>query len=757
MKIKKLTKLVKIEYAVSAVVLIMAVLSAVYVFRDSYYYLWNEIKMLVLSCVRLFCELFGIEYAFDININDLAVIPDFNPVVPPIGGGSGGGGIIPESIDVFKIKASIFGSMLISGGTYSNFGQVVLEFIIITCQVLMVVVPVLILLLVANKIMSLKKPNNKHGKMTLMATMIDKTSQRVIMPVGRKILECSRYFFSSIFGQCTMVLLMLNFNVFTLVLDLLAYYIYLIPSLDFGSVYQHLLKLDNYIMPFIMYFPKTLIIYYIAKFLCHKRYNRAVRVRYHLDARNMGVINRFPALYTTKGEPGAGKDYLDTDIGITKDKMSKDKSSEGMLKLDMMFPAFNWTMLGLLVKHVIDSKRIHTLYDLEEFFEARFNGIREYMSMGDQYVEDVKDLLLGYDIERYGMEYCDGIKFVSLESAVTAYAQYYYIYYLKTLIMANYTVKLDNYHLDLGNMVRACNDYFAISPQISRRVSHKCHILDVDMFRLFKKMGENKDITFECGNVLWTEFDKDYGNTLDTASDEAESDDVNSKNDGLMAQMKMIRSTATIEHDLFASVSVNAQRDMNININYREISDIINILDKPEEFYCLSGLDLELAFYHRFYRRFKAYYERYNFMRGNINAKILIYKAVFKKLFDRYTMLCNEFGYMRYSLDVNGKAQYDYYSFHKKMRSGRYKTDVNAKAFDARLMLSRFGISDLPTYSEDWISADEMKTVHSTFFNMLYNLNDKGEQSEPKDKKKSKKSIIDNDELTPMQRKHMRG
>lgn len=752
MKSNKLAKIFNIKYAVSVVIVIMAVLSAIFIFRDSYYYLWNEIKMLGLSIARLFCEVCEIEYSFEVPINELIVVPEFTPVVPPIGGGDGSGGIIPERFDIIGIKLSIFGSMLITGESYVSFGQAFLNMIIVLCQVLMVVVPLFLIMYFANRYLSLRKYNNKHGEMTPLARVMDSTYIKIIRPGCSIIVDCSRYFFGSIHWQITLFILLFNLNVFTILFDVLAYYLYVLPGLDLSGAFQHLQKLDNYILPFLLYFPKSLLVLYIIRFLCRKRYSRAVNRRYHMDARNMSVINKLPALYTTKGEPGAGKDFLDTDIGITKDKMSKDKSSEGMLKLDMMFPAFNWTMLGLLVKHVIDNKRIHTLYDIEEFFEARFNGVREYMELGEDNKDLAEELLFGYDTTRHPLEYCDGIKFISLESAVTAYAQYYYIYYLKTLIMANYTVRLDNYHLDLGNMVRACNDYFAVTPTLSRRVSHKCHILDIDMFRLFKKMGKNKDITFECGNVLWTEFDKDYGNMLDTASDDGESEDVNSKNDGLMAQMKMIRSTATIEHDLFASVSVNAQRDMNININFRDISDIINIMEKPSESFCLAGLELELAFYIRFYRRFKSYYEKYNFMRGNINAKILIYKAVVKKLYDRYEMLSNEFGYIHYALDVNGKAQYDYFSFHKKMRAGRYKTDVNAKAFDTRLMLSKLGIIDLPTYSGDWISPVEMESVHSTFFNMLYGLNDDGELNEPEGKKKIKKTDKD-EELTPMQKR----
>ena len=751
MKSNKLTKILNIKYAVSAAIVIMAVLSAIFIFRDSYYYLWNEIKMFGLSIARLFCEVCGVDYSFEIAINELITVPYFNPVIPPIGGGDGSGGIIPESFDIMKIKYSVFGTMLITGQTYISFGQSCLNVTIVICQVLMVVVPLVLIMYFANKCLSLKKYNNKHGEKTSVACVMDSTYSKIIRPLCRIIADSSRYFFGSIYWQITLFIILFNLNVFTILFDVLAYYLYVLPGLELSGVFEHLQKLDNYLLPMLLYYPKSLILYYVIRFLCRKRYARAVNRRYHMDARNMAVINKLPALYTTKGEPGAGKDVLDTDIGITKDKMSKDKSSEGMLKLDMMFPAFNWTMLGLLVKHAIDNKRIHTLYDIEEFFEVRFNGVRDYMELGGENIELAEELLFGYDTNRHPLEYCDGIKFVSLESAVTAYAQYYYIYYLKTLIMANYTVRLDNYHLDLGNMVRACNDYFAITPSLSRRVSHKCHILDIDMFRLFKKMGKNKDITFECGNVLWTEFDKDYGNMLDTASDDSESQDVNSKNDGLMAQMKMIRSTATIEHDLFASVSVNAQRDMNININFREISDIINILEKPTESFCLTGLDLELAFYIRFYRRFKAYYEKYNFMRGNINAKILIYKAFIKKLYDRYEMLSNEFGYMHYMLDVNGKAQYDYFSFHKKMRSGRYKTDVNAKAFDTRLMLSKLGIIDLPTYSGEWISPVEMDSVHSTFFNMLYGLNDDGERAEPEEKKVKKPNK--DDDLTPMQKR----
>ena len=762
---KKLLKVIKIEYIGSAVMLILAVLSAVFIFRNSYYYLWNEIQMFGLSVARFFCEMFGIEYAFEVNINDLIEIPDFTPVIPPIAGGEssgGGSGIIPDSFDLLKIKASIFGNMLISGGTYSDYWQVVLRLIIIISQALMIVLPVIIIIVLAIKILSLKKSNTKHGEMTPCASFLQASYYKVILPVSKKYSATRKYYYSSIFWKCSLLILLLNLNVFTVLFDVLAYYFYLIPTLSFDSFFLHLQKIDNYLLPFVQYFPKFIVICYIIKYLLRKRYKRAVRVRYHLDSRNMGVIKRLPALYTTNGQPGAGKDYLNTDIGITKDKIAKDVSYNGMLKYDMMFPHFNWTMLGLIIKHGLDNGKIHTLLQLENMMHMRFSSAHQYMSDGTN-EEAVSRLLLGYDVKRHSMEYCDGIKFVSLESAVIYYVQYYYVYYADTLNIANYSVRLDNYHVSLGNMIRACNDYFAISPELSRKMSHKCHILDIDLFRMFKKMGKDKNATFECGNVLWTEFDKDYGNMLDTAQESAEGDDVNSKNDGLLAHMKMVRSTATIGNDLLASVSVNSQRDMNVNVNFREISDIINIQQKPEEHFCLAGLELELAFYERFAAKFKNYYEKYNFMRGNTNAKILIYKAIIKKFYDRYTMLCNEFGYMKYDLDVNGKAEYNYFSFHKKMRADRYKTDVNAKAFDVKLQQYGKGLIDYPNYANDWISPDEMKKVHSTFFNKIYNLNESGEPvladnaSADKATESNKSKNNSNNDLTPMQKKLMRG
>ena len=735
------------KHLASILIIFISILASYFVFAESYIYLFNSVKEFCLQIALLFCKIFGIQNSISVPITDIPEI--IMPTLPSFNGNLDN--IIVESYSLIDIRAKIFISMFLTGTTYKFFGFGLLNFLFKSLIIIMYFIAPLIYLLYLGIKGYLKHYfdiNNDYEKVSKPLNLHLKLEKNLYVPIWKFIKTNYNYFRNSIYYKIFIVIMLLNYNVITLLFELCTYILNYYCTFNFinsAMVY----KLLYYCKPILKYMPWWLIVILLIKKFNNMRFERAKEFRYHYDNRNKGVIKKLATLFLIKGGPGAGKDFLGTDIALTRETMWKYYTSNLMLKYDTMFPKFDFLKLALYVEELFNNKTIKSLTGLSAHFRTR-KALFEIKSKNTWYPKDLdsaQELLFGYDYNNEPMEYCDGIKFISLFSCIENYALSYYIYLMPSTLISNYSVRLDNFKLSFGNMVKQMNDYFAITPEESRFFSHYSLIMNQDDFRLFKKLSPDSKGVFEFGNVVWTEIDKDYGNMLDTQDQELSDAEANSKNDGLTQDFKLIRSAATIDNTLFANVSGTAQRDMNVGINIRDISDSLEILERHDIEYCYLFGNFEMRLFEWITNKYKPFYEKFKIFRGDNNLFMYLFKVLYSKLYRYFDRLQNEYGYIKYDI-LNGNKEYEYYSFTKKMWAYRYSTDVNKLYFRNRIYDSKTGILDMRSFEQGAITPKEMAFVNSYFFNDLYNL--KKNKKQPI-KETSKKS----DGLTSVQRKFL--
>ena len=96
--------------------------------------------------------------------------------------------------------------------------------------------------------------------------------------------------------------------------------------------------------------------------------------------------------------------------------------------------------------------------------------------------------IYGYDIARYGGEFCDALSVKTLFDILETYALAYFVYVIESsLIVSNYSIRTDNFVTSEGNFPMWVTDFF---PENLTDGRHS-HILDFDVLRLGKKVLEN--------------------------------------------------------------------------------------------------------------------------------------------------------------------------------------------------------------------------------------------------------------------------
>ncbi len=123
--------------------------------------------------------------------------------------------------------------------------------------------------------------------------------------------------------------------------------------------------------------------------------------------------------------------------------------------------------------------------------------------------KNARTQLYGYDIERYGLYFNDGLKRPYLFDVLSVYAQLYFVYIIESsLIVSNYSIRTDNIYIDDGNFPSWYYDFF---PEAIRNESRHAHIIDYDALRLGRKVIEDnpKIGSFEFGVLVMSEIGKE--------------------------------------------------------------------------------------------------------------------------------------------------------------------------------------------------------------------------------------------------------
>lgn len=330
----------------------------------------------------------------------------------------------------------------------------------------------------------------------------------------------------------------------------------------------------------------------------------------------------------------------------------------------------------------------------------------------------------------YGLYYFDGLKKINVIQCIKVYLQNYFIYSAPTsLLFGNYAVRTDFYIEDYGNFPQYNQEFFDLSGDTENE--KYSHILDMDSLRMLKKMDEknpNKD-GFEIGVVLEMEYAKERGNKLTNSGTKATDANVNARNDGHEADLKMRGHAATIENYTFFRLMIDDQRQDSLMAENKDLCDIVHLKKSSEEivqipfFYNEQLLDSILT----------ETYNRLNYLIENRQKEKTLLMYLIDKIYIPFhsfvTRTCNQFTEVRIrtrvwdGMDGMVKKEKDYlYISYLKTYSEKFATDALKGYYHERALRSKVGLNDFDCFERLEMDSQTMKKFHSLFYSRILKI-----------------------------------
>ena len=712
-------------------------LLSIFFFKNCWGRLLETLPDIVTSGKFYFVELFELNIECPITINNFTKIPFEKPFN------------LPETWEEFKVLFDNYTSMLFTKENLKNYMYFLSDLIYYLSKILVILTP-LIMLIVIIKMLNEDVINNLYNVDTPALT---KFKQKIEFCIYVKIKNWLNQFYqflleNSYYLKLWLLIWLYNFNFYAIIIEFISYYMYFIASFDFVSLYVQFLKLFTDLSPMINFVPKIAWLILLLVILDRIRKNTGYKRLNHMEMMDRGFINERSLVCFICGTMNKGKTKLATDIVISKEIMLRNKAFELILECDLEFPEFPWINLENTLKNAFKKHQVFNLASTDKFInhlkycylvceQTEDNSIKKSIKrhLKKEFDIDFLNLIFDYDTEHYPTTYDNKLEIIDIWQTITDYSKLYLIYIIQSsLIIANYSIRVDNILMDQGNFPLWNTELFKRDTKMQDAISRHAHILDYDALRLGKIMVEdnrNKDF-LEFGIFVFTEIGKERQNTLELQHLKKNDDECNQKNDGFDNTLKLARHSATVRHYPFIWFCCDEQRPTSWGANARELSEIIYI-DSSKDFNITMPLfSLEDLICQWFLGGFNSKYYDYRFNRGDNTLPMYLYHKAASKVFKYQKSIYNTFGYYKYKLLLEAgtqdgeKESKNYYLMIKKIYSKRYSTDAFSDFFNERALRSVIGIDDLEEYLTEKATFEEMQKQNSYFFNDLMKLKEKG-------------------------------
>ena len=660
--------------------------------------LWNSVKI-------YFCEIFGVVHSVPPTVEEYSEVMKWDI-------------FLPETLQGFKEEATEYVTMLGDEDNFRSYLSIISDKLEDFAKASAILLPCILLLILAIKRIY-EAPNTKHGKDTAPLRAFKWVSRLTYQPVKRWVLSYIAFlkqytYIPTLWAICWAF----NLNLASIIVAFFAYYFYFAVTFRFETMYLQFCKLFIDLKVALEVFPKWSLI--TLGYILFDRFRRKIAQAHlrHLEARNCGFINELPIVSMTVGSMGKKKTTIITDMALSQEVMFRQKAFELIRKNDMKFPYFPWISFEMELRRCMEYGTVFNLATVKEWVKKKRLRYEKH--------ENADLQLYGYDCERYGFTYDDGLRIWGLFDVLESYAQLYFIYVIESsLIVANYSIREDNRCIDAGNFPMWATDFF---PEITVEGGRHAHILDFDVLRLGKKVLENNPNagSFEFGVVVISEVGKERGNVLDHKEIKKHTEETNQKNDLFNSWLKMCRHSATVDNFPFIKVFTDEQRPESWGADARDLCDIVHIVSSGKmrlamPFYTIEEMLTEWAF-----DGFISMYYDFRHRRGDNTLLVHILKTVTSWLYKRNAKIYNRFGYSVSAIEkergtMDGKPEKKkYYVMNKKIYARRFSTDCFSDYFNELARNSKVGLNDYMEYATEKATVEELKLQNSYFINALY-------------------------------------
>ena len=437
---------------------------------------------------------------------------------------------------------------------------------------------------------------------------------------------------------------LLYLGVYTLILEFLAYYFYILNFLDLSTFGRQCIKLvvdvllTWHVLPGICW--AVLLIWLFDKWRQRKGMDRLQ----HMEAKNKGMLNEAPQATFFAAPMRAGKDMVQNDMAITRAAMDREEYLKILNENQMKFPRFPWITFELEIKNRIHDGTIKHWVSARNWIRVR--RLTYAFSMDPTQIWH-------YDVEQYAYYFNDNLKEISVWDALEEYVQAYFSYTMTTsYILANLPIRDDFILEDEGNFPLVDVDFFHRDPARIHIEGKYCHILDYDMLRPGRKILEdNPNVgAFEFGVLVITEIDKERKNMDQLKEVKAREDECNQKNDLFNTWFKMSGQPAMLANRCFMHVFCNAQRVSSWGADGHELCQVMHIEKHKETCNALPLFWVEDGILGKYIDWWRGVWNESRLKWGNHHLITWLGQGVASALFGYLTRRQNLYGYYQQNM-----------------------------------------------------------------------------------------------------------
>lgn len=688
---------------ISAIVACVALIP--FFFPYAHLRIWESLVALCNSLKFYVSELLGLDLHGNITVNDFTELPFELPLH------------LPRTWEEFASNLSGYWSTFFSMENFTAYMAKVADVLFYITKFILIIMPVFLVGVIVN-IFVKPKQNNDYAKESKALKRFKRFEKRVYLPVKNWVVGFvefvrDNFYYIKALGW----IWAFSFNIIAIVISFFAYYFYFIAAMKVATIYIQIVKLlmDVSVIPTAVWVVVGLIaLLKIRKSIGYNRLN-------HMEMCDRGFINERPIVFMLCGTMGKKKTTLITDMALSQEIMFRNKAFEKILDCDLKFPFFPWINLELEIKHAMEVHYVYNLATCRRFI----------ISLKRRFYKSKCKYIFGYDFERYGLEYNDGLSVQNVWKVIEDYSQLYFIYVIESsLIISNYSIRTDNVLNDIGNFPLWDTDLFQKDSRYIESYSRHAHILDFDSLRLGKQLVKNNRLSdsFEFGVINLTEIGKERKNALELNEIKKKDITANQKNDLFNSWLKMVRHSATVDNFPFVRVITDEQRPESWGADARDLCEIVNIDECSESRLSMPLFFVEDLVINLLSSGFEKRYTKYRFERGDYTLPMYLYHGLIAKLKGYQKRVYNTFGYCKVDLNVENGTQdgkvckKHYYLNFKKIYSKRFSTDCYSGFFTEKALRSPVGINDLDEFQSEKATFNEMQRENSYFFNDLNSM-----------------------------------
>ena len=643
---------------------------------------------------------------------------------------------VPSRFERLKILPSTWGefsgmwgeyfSVMFSIDTFTSYLKTVGDVLYYVSQGLMILIPLgLLLKLVIDKY--LNEENNDYDVESKALQRMKRIADKTYIPAKawvREYIEWNRE--NDKWYKGWLLLWALYFNAIVLVIEFLAFYLYFAVSYDMLGIYTQFYKLTIDLAPCVRFIPGIIwfcIITVALELIARKIGSDILQ---HREARNTAFMAERGVLNILYGPMGAGKTKTLTDMALTSEVRFRNMAFEIIIECDFCFPYMNWATFEQALKKEFEEHNVYSVDSAREW-------VREKAYIF--YENPTRENVFGYDYERYGLEYNDNLKVWELWEVIEDYACAYLVYTVQSsLLISNYSIRVDNLYEDLGNFPMWNTDFFKRDARYIDSYSRHAHIIDFDMLRLGKRMLEENPnrYAFGFGVYITSEIDKERKNTPELMNIKASADECNQKNDLYNSRAKMSRHGCVIRNRVFVIELGDLQRPESLGADARELGEILFIeshTDMQPTLPFFAPFYIFEALFALLFGRFTSSYYQYRFARGDKILPIYALKKLVAKLKHFRDRTFNYYGSSTNTILIESgrmdgeQKKTKYFIQSKKIYSRRYSTDCLSAIFSRNAELNNVGINDLPEYETERGTDEENAKQNSHFQKEIHHYN----------------------------------